>query len=402
MRARDWGIAKLKELGFKNVHAEEFAKPSWQRGDESAEVLAPFPQKLAVIGLGHSVPTPPDGIEGEIIVFRSLDALKSAAPDACKGKIVVVNQPMTRTENGLGYGLGVAARSGQSEAARHGAIAYLTRSISTGTGRAPHTGDTHYDAGVTRIPAAALGVPDADLLEHMAARGPVRIRLKLQSTLHPETLAWNVSGEITGSAAPNEVLVVGGHLDSWDPGTGAIDDGAGVAITTAAAHLIGELPRHPRRTIRVVMWGSEETGGAGEAYLAAHKGELSSIVIASESDFGADRAYSLELPPGTASNPELKPLGAILSPIRVMVSPLPILDAGTDVEDIEGAGVPVFAINQDGTRYFDYHHSADDTLAIVDPEQLKQNVAAWAATLYMLANSDVDFRAKPAAASAKQ
>ena len=396
-RAADWGVAKLKTLGFKNVHVETFAKPSWHRDAESAEVIAPFPQPLAVIGLGESVSTPPDGVEAQIVVLDNLNQMKSAAPDAFKGKIVVMNQPMTRSESGMGYGVAVAARSGESEAAKHGAIAYLTRSISTGTGRAPHTGATNYKDGAPKIPAGALGVPDADLLAHMAARGSVRIHLKLLSHVDPDTQGYTVSGDIVGSAKPDEIIVIGGHLDSWDPGTGAIDDGAGIAITTAAAHLIGALPHHPRRTIRVVMWGSEETEGSGAAYLAAHKDELSKFVLASESDFGSDRVYALTLPKGAFADPELAALPGVLAPIKVMADPRPATNAGSDVEEIQGAGVPVFSLAQDGMRYFDYHHSADDTLAIVDPEQLKQNVAAWAATLYMLANSDIDFRASAAA-----
>ena len=391
-RARDWGVAKLKALGFKNVHVEPFAKPSWHRDAESAEVIAPFPQKLAVIGLGNSVSTPLDGIEAEIVVLKNMGEMAAAAPDAFKGKIVVMNQPMTRSESGMGYGVAVKARSGENEAVKHGAIAYLTRSISTGTDRAPHTGATDYMPGGAKIPAGALGVPDTDLLAHMATRGPVRIRLKLLSHVDPNTQGFTVSGDIVGSEKPDEVIVIGGHLDSWDPGTGAIDDGAGVAITTAAAHLIGELPHHPRRTIRVVMWGSEETEGSGAAYLAAHKNELSSIVLAGESDFGSDRAYAISLPAGAFDNPELAALPGLLTPIKVMASPTPATNAGSDVEEIQGAGVPVFSIAQDGTRYFDYHHSADDTLAIVDPVQLDQAVATWATALYMLANSDIDFR----------
>ncbi len=397
MRARDWALAKLKALGFTNVHAEEFAKPSWVRGEESAEVLAPFAQKLAVIGLGNSVSTPPEGIDAEIVVLKSVAELRAAAPNAFAGKIVVVNQSMPRTQNGEGYGDAVQARYAPSEAARRGAIAYLTRSISTAQSRAPHTGATAYAPDAPKIPAGALGVPDADLLEHMAARGPVRLHLKLVSRVNPDSKAWNVSGEIKGSAVPDETIVIGGHLDSWDPGTGAIDDGAGVAMTVAAAHVIGALPRHPRRTIRVVLWGSEETGGSGAAYLDAHKSELASIVAAGEADFGADRVYAARLPPGAMDQDELKPLAQVLAPLRVMISREPIRDGGSDIEGLQGAGVPVFVLDQDGSRYFDIHHSADDTLSVVDPEQLRQCVSAWAATLYLLANSDVDFRAKPAA-----
>lgn len=395
-RARDWAVAKFKALGFTNIRVEPFAKPSWARGDESAEVLAPFPRKLAIIGLGNSVPTPPKGLDAEIVVLKSFADLLAAPPGAFKGKIVVVNQPMTRTQDGSGYGAAVVARYGASEAAKRGAVAYLVRSISTGNSRAPHTGAGAYQPDVRKIPMAALGVPDADLLERMTARGPVRVHLKLASFVRPKSMAWTVSGDIAGSEKQDEVIVIGGHLDSWDPGTGAIDDGAGVAITTAAARLIGQLPRHPRRTIRVVMWGSEETGGSSEAYLAAHKDELSKIVIAGECDLGVDRVYQVMLPPGALDRPALKPLAAVLAPLRIFVSPEPVREAGSDIEAIQKAGVPVFALNQDATRYFDIHHSADDTMAVIDPEQLKQNVAAWAPLLYLIADSDVDFRAKPA------
>ena len=188
------------------------------------------------------------------------------------------------------------------------------------------------------------------------------------------------------------MIVIGGHLDSWDPGTGAIDDGAGIAITVAAARLVAQT--HPKRTIRVVMWGSEETGGSSDAYLAAHKNDLKSIVIAGESDLGADRIYSLQLPAGAWANPSIAPLESVLAPLKIIASPAPATEAGSDVEAIQGAGVPVMALNQDATRYFDYHHTADDTLEIVDPVQLKQNVAAWAATLSILADSNVTFRPK--------
>jgi Zn-dependent M28 family amino/carboxypeptidase len=391
MRARDWALAKMKALGFTNVHAEPFAKQAWLRDAESAEILAPFPQKLAILGLGNSVSTPPDGITAEVVVLKSLEELKTAPADAFKGKIVLVNQPMTRTQDGSGYGAAVAARYAPSDASRRGAIAYLTRSISTSTARAPHTGATLYAADAPKIPAGALGVPDADLIEHMAARGPLRLHLLLQSHVVNAT-AWTISGDVVGSSRPDQVIVVGGHIDSWDPGTGAIDDGAGVAISAAAGHLIAQLPRHPARTIRVVFWGSEETGGSSAAYLDMHKTELGRIVLAGESDLGSDNVYQLQLPPGAAANPQLSPLSGILAPLKIMVATSPALDAGSDVEGIQHAGVPVLALSQDANRYFDYHHSADDTLAIVRRGELNQNVAAWAATLDMVADSDIDFR----------
>lgn len=391
-RARDWGVAKLNALGFTNVHIEAFAKRAWVRGPESGEIMGPEPRKLALLGLGMSPPTPAGGLTGQVVVFTSLAELQAAPLDCCTGKIVLVNQPMTRTQDASGYEIAVKARSAAPEAARRGAIAYLVRSISTSTNRNPHTGAMNRPrAGEKTVPAAAIGVPDAEILAHLAARGPVSVRLSLQSTLI-DTTAWTVSGDIPGTDPKAGVIVIGGHLDSWDPGTGAIDDGAGVAITVAAAKLVATT--HPRRTIRVVMWGSEETGGSGAAYLAAHKNDLDSIVIAGESDLGADRIYSLQLPAGAWPDPSIVPLEAVLAPLEVIASPVPATDGGADIENIQSAGVPVLALNQDATRYFDYHHSADDTLAIVDPQQLKQNVAAWAATLSVLADSTVDFRRK--------
>lgn len=392
-RARQWGLDKLNALGFSNVRIETFTQATWHRGAESAEVIAPYPQKLSILGLGNSVPTPKKGIEAEIVVLKSYAQLLATPEGAFKGKIVVVNQPMVRTEDGSGYGAAVRARYGDGEAAKRGAVAYLVRSVSTSQSRAPHTGSASGPG--LHIPTAALGVPDAELLEHMAARGPVRVRLNLASTISPKSQLWNISGEIRGREKPDEVIVIGGHLDSWDPGTGAIDDGAGIAITTAAAHLIDQLPKHPRRTIRVVLFGSEENGGSNAAYLEAHKGELSHIVLASEADLGADHSFKLELPEGVAGAPEFAALPTLLAPLKIIVASTAPGHAGSDIEGLQAAGVPVFSFHQDASRYFDYHHSADDTLAIVDPAQLNQNVAAWASTLYLLADSAIDFRAKP-------
>jgi len=386
-RARDWGVAKLTALGFTNVHVEPFSKKAWARGAESGEIVGPYPQKLALIGLGRSAPTPKGGLTAQVVVFSALADLKAAPADCCTGKIVLVNQPMTRTQGIDGYGTAVAARYGAATAAAHGAVAYLTRSISTSANRSPHTGVTQQ--GDKAIPAAALGVSDADLIADMAKRGPVTLHLVLDSRWVDAT-AWNVAGELPGSDPSAGTIVIGGHLDSWDPGTGAIDDAAGVAITTAAAKLVGATPH--RRTLRVVMWGSEETGGAGAAYLAAHKSEVGGMAIAGESDLGADAIYSLQLPKGAWDAPDIAPLESVLAPLKVMAIRKPASDGGSDVEDIQGAGVPVLALNQDASRYFDYHHTADDTLAIVDPAQLRQNVAAWAATLSILADTRHDFR----------
>jgi Zn-dependent M28 family amino/carboxypeptidase len=215
----------------------------------------------------------------------------------------------------------------------------------------------------------------------------------MASTIDVNSVAWNISGDIVGSERPEQIIVIGGHLDSWDVGTGAIDDASGIAITTAAGKLIGDLPRHPKWTIRVVMWGSEETGGSSEAYAAARKDEMPNLVIAGESDFGAGRIYALQLPARAMTSGDLAPLPGLMAPLKVIVSREPARGGGADTEGLEEAGVPAFSLRQDGTRYFDLHHSEDDTLDKVEPDDLQQNVAAWVALLYMIADSDIDFRA---------
>jgi len=393
-RAKDWGVETFRKLGFTNIKVEAFAKPSWTRGAESAAIVGPYPFKLSILGLGGTVPTPAKGVEAEIVVFDTLDDLKAAPDGSLKGKIAVVNQVMPRTQTGEGYGTtGVIRRTGASDAARKGAIAYLTRSVSTSDSRLAHTGGLRYADDAPKIPAAALGVPDADLLAALARRGPVRVKLNLASTVNEKTVAWNISGDIAGSEKPEEVLVIGGHLDSWDVGTGAIDDASGIAITTAAAKLIGDLPKHPRRTIRVVMWGSEETGGSSEAYAAAHKDTIPNMVVAGESDLGAGRVYALQLPKGALTAPQMQSLTSVMAPLGLVVSRDPARFGGSDTEGLQAAGVPVFSLRQDASRYFDLHHSEDDTLDKVAPAALQQNVAAWAALLYLIADSDIDFRA---------
>jgi Zn-dependent M28 family amino/carboxypeptidase len=402
-RAKDWGLAKLKALGFQNVHAEAFTVDAWARGPESAEVTAPFPQKLAVLALGGSVPTPPGGIEAPIALFHTYADLLAAPAGSLAGKIAVVTQAMVETEGGDGYGAGIPMRAqGPSQAARRGAIAYLFRSLATNSSRLPHTGYLRYAPDAPRIPAAALSVPDAELIDHMAARGkPVVVKLSLESRALPAAPAWNVVGEVTGREHPEQIIVIGGHLDSWDPGTGADDDGAGLSITTAAAKLINDLPRHPKRTIRVVLFGAEEMGGSGggdsgAAYAAAHKDEAGHIVLAGESDEGSGAPWSVQLPAGSTDLPAMASLAGVLAPIKVFVGREPSQFSGSDVAGLQKLGVPMLAFRTDASRYFDIHHSADDTLDKVNRDGLDRNVAAWAAVLYAAAEGDVDFRATPA------
>jgi len=394
-RARDWGVAKLKALGFENVRVEAFTTPAWSRGAESAEVVGPWPQKLAILGLGGSGSTPPGGVTAPIVVFTSYQAMLDQPPGALAGKIAVVTQPMGRTQDISSYAVvGAQRRAGAFEAEKRGAVGYLVRSISTDDTRLPHTGG----GLASRIPAAALSPPDAELLERMAARGkPVTVKLEMTSSSNPAAEAWNISGEIRGREAPDEVIVVGGHLDSWDPGTGAIDDASGIAITTAAAKLVAQAGK-PRRTIRVVMWGSEEQGGSSAAYAAAHKDEVGKMVVVGESDLGAGRIFSISVPPAGASHPAVRAFRAALAPLTVVWSPAPPRSGGSDIAGLMALGAPFVDLNQDAGRYFDLHHSADDTLDKIDPKELAQNVAVWASLLYTVANSDVDFRPKPAAA----
>jgi hypothetical protein len=393
-RARDWALARFAALGLQNVHAEPFTKENaWVRGAESAALVAPSERALAVIGLGNSVPTPAGGIEADAVVFATLEALTAAPPDSLAGKIAVVNQPMTRTQDFEGYEYAVSVRArGASVAAQRGAVAFLTRSIATGNSRAPHTGALAYEDGAPKIPAAALGVADAELLSRLAARGLTpRIRLNLASSALPTAAAWNIVGEVPGREPGAGVILIGGHLDSWDPGEGAVDDGAGVAITAAAAHQIAALPAHPRRTIRVVAWGSEETGGSGTAYAAAHATDAASIVIAGEADAGAGRVYRLRLPKRAADDPLARQLRIALAPLNIFVSG-DAPNGGADLQGLASAGVPMLELTQDVSQYFDLHHSADDTLDKVNRADLDQCVAAWAAVLELLAESSADFR----------
>lgn len=393
-RARDWGVAKLKALGFENVKVEAFTTPAWSRGAESAEVVGPWPHTLAILGLGGSAPTPAGGLTAPIAVFRSYQAMLDQPPGSLAGKIAVVTQAMGRTQDGSSYGaVGVQRRAGAAEAAKRGAVGYLVRSLSTDDTRLPHTGG----GAAAGIPAAALSPPDAELLERLAARGqPVVVKLNMQSTANPAAPAWNISGEIRGTERPDEVIVIGGHLDSWDPGTGAIDDAAGIGITTAAARLVAQAGK-PKRTIRVVMWGSEEQGGSSEAYLAAHRDEVPKMVVAGESDGGAGRIWRVAVPPAGADHPAMTAFRAALPALNVTVSRAPPSGGGADIAGLMAAGTPFVDFNQDMNRYFDLHHAADDTLDKIDPKELAQNVAVWAAFLYTVANSDVDFRARAAA-----
>ncbi len=392
-RARDWGAAKLKALGFANVRIETYDMPVWVRGTETAEIVAPFPQRIVLAALGNSGATPQAGLTGQVIGFPTLAAFKAAPDDQVKGKIVYVGHAMRPTQDGSSYGAFGAVRfGGPSLAAKKGVAAFLIRSVGTDSHRTPHTGLTNWEKGVAPIPAAALSNPDADNLERMLARAakPVTLHLVLTPKFTGTHQSGNVIAEVPGSDPAAGLVVVGGHLDSWDLGTGAVDDGAGVAITTAAAKRLLDGPK-PRRTIRVVWWGSEEVGGFGsDAYFAAHKAEPHALVA--ESDFGADRIWRFDTKLPESAKALGERLATALAPLGIGQGKQPA-GGGADVEKLVEAGVAVVDLRQDGSHYFDLHHTADDTLDKIDPAQLAQNVDAWAVLLDLAANAPEDLMA---------
>lgn len=388
-----WGVAKLKELGFDKVWTEPVTFPTWKRGVETAQVVAPYPQPLIITALGFSVGTPEQGLTAEIVQFDDLASLKAAPKNAAEGKIVFIKNRMKRARDGSGYGPAVAARGqGASEAAKKGAVAILIRSIGTDNDRMPHTGVMQYEDDIKKIPAAALSAPDADLLENMLRRDkPVTVKMTIGAENGEDYTSQNVIGEITGSEKPEEYVIIGGHLDSWDLGTGAIDDGAGVAITTAAAELISRLPKRPKRSIRVVLFANEEQGLlGGKAYAQAHKDELSNIITGAESDFGADKIWRIDSKVKPEALPVVKKIAKVMEPLGISYGNNNA-GGGPDLIPLRGMGISVFSLRQDGTDYFDYHHTANDTLDKIDPEALDQNTAAYVVLAYIAAQMEGDF-----------
>ena len=379
-------MAKLKALGFSNVRAEAYTMPVWVRGHDEARILFPFPQNLVLAALGNSGSTTDEGIEGEVVYFPTIADLEAAPAARVKGKIAFVSHGMEATQDGSSYGyFGAARRQGPSIASKKGAIAILIRSIGTDHHRVPHTGVQMWADGVTPIPAAALTVPDAEQLARVIARGqPVKVHLTLTSKMLKDQPSGNVIAEIPGSDPAAGVVVAACHLDSWDQGTGAIDDATGCGIAAASALQVAKAGQ-PRRTIRVLMAGAEEVGGDGaRAYFKAHGTEKHALAI--ESDFGADRVWRVDFKLPQGHEALARRIAAALAPLGVGASGQEA-GGGADIAPLVKAGVPVIDLQQDGTRYFDLHHTPDDTLDKVDPVQLQQNVAAWALTLEAIANA---------------
>jgi carboxypeptidase Q len=385
-KARDWAVAKLKALGLSNVRAEPYTMPVWQRGKEEARVVSPFPQNLALVGLGNSGSTPDAGIEAEIVYFPTLEDLKAAPDGSLKGKIAFVSHAMKPAQDGSPYRTaGAVRRQGPTLASKKGAAGILIRSIGTDNHRLPHTGVQMWADGAAPIPAAALSIPDAEQLERILQRGqPVRVHLTLVSKMLKDQPSGNVIAEVPGSDPAAGIVIAACHLDSWDQGTGAIDDASGCGIITAAALQVAKAGQ-PRRTIRLLLAGAEEVGGnGGRAYFQAHGKD--GHVVAMESDFGADRVWRVDFKVPTENDPLRQRISVALAPLGVTTGQMGAA-GGSDIDPLVEAGVPVIDLEQDGTRYFDLHHTPDDTLDKIDPAQLRQNVAAWAITLDAVANA---------------
>jgi len=383
-----WAEKKFDELGFDKVYKQPVKVRHWERGAASAQILSPFPQPLAITALGDSVSTPKDGLVGELAFFDSVAELNNANPKDVAGKIVYIDARMHRHLEGKEYSTTVAGRSiGSSVASEKGAIGLIIRSVGTDKSRMPHTGNMRYKKGVTKIPAGAISTSDAMMLMAMKKRGQaIKVNMRLDTTTFEPTTSYNVIGEITGSTYPDEYILIGAHLDSWDEGTGALDDGAGVGITVAAAKLIKQFK--PKRTIRVVLFANEEGGLIGaKEYRDANASELHKIKLAGESDFGARSIWRFDSQVNPANLPLMSQIAKTLKPLSINQGDNKA-GGGPDVSILPAKGVPVFSLRQDGTDYFDYHHTANDTLDKIDPAQLRQNVAAWAVVAYLAAESE--------------
>ncbi len=388
-RAVAWAEAKFRELGFDRVWTEPVTFPKWERRSEQAAVLGAHAQPLTITALGGS---PGGTVEAPIVRFDSLAALEAAAPGALAGRIAFVDFQMQASRDGSGYGDGGAIRSrGPSAAIGKGAIGFLMRSAGTDNHRVAHTGMTRFADGVTPVPSAALSIPDADQLARLAARGPVTVRLALDCGWDGEYTSHNVIGEITGRSRPEDVVLIGAHLDSWDLGTGAIDDAAGIGITMAAAHLIGQQPGRPARSIRVVAYANEEQGLlGGKAYAERHAADAGRHLLAAESDFGAGRIYAFNTGAPEHAQHATRQIAEALAPLGIAHAPGEG-GPGPDIIPLAAKGVTWAWLAQDGSDYFHLHHTADDTLDKIDPAALAQNVAAYAVFAWLAAEAEGDF-----------
>lgn len=388
-----WALNRLGTLGFSNVRTQDVLVPRWIRGTADVSIVAPFPQPLVAVSLGGSVGTPEEGLEGAVVAVESLAALAALPAQTVSGKIVFIDQRMERTRDASGYGATVPIRSqGPSTAADLGAIALVIRSVGTSDDRIAHTGGLTYRTDAPRIPAFALSNPDADLLARQVKAGkPVRLQLRSTARELPPEWSANVIGEIPGSQLPDEIVLLGAHLDSWDLGPGAVDDGAGVAIVVEAARLIARLNRKPARTVRVVLFANEEFGLSGAREYAKLAGEeISRHTIAFEADLGQGPVWRLRSRVGAEALPAVAQMQGILEPLGIEAGDNEA-NGGADLRPLREAGVPVLDLSLDATNYFDVHHTVNDTLTKIDPKLLDQSVAAYAVAAWLAATKQGDF-----------
>ena len=381
-RAIVWATEAMKKDGLENVRTERVMVPRWVRGSESLELVGPPQHAIPMLGLGGSIGTPASGIEADVLVVKSFDELEQRTAEA-KGKIVLFNAAYTS------YGQTNAYRTGgASAAARHGAVASLVRSIGPAGLRTPHTGNMTYAEGVTRIPAAAITSEDAERMQRLADRAvPLRARLKMDARFEEDVESFNVVGEIRGSELPDEIVLVGGHFDSWDVGTGASDDGVGCVVTWEAARLMQKLGIRPRRTVRVVLFTNEENGiRGGNGYRDAHLAQASQHVLAIESDSGVFAPARLGFTGSPAAVKMMNEIGTLLAPLGLQN--IGQGGGGADIGPIATAGkVPMLAYQGDATRYFTIHHTPADTVDRIAPDEVSKAAAALAVVTYVVADA---------------
>jgi len=396
--AVEWVAGEMRGLGA-TVTLEKTMVPHWVRGEEAAALTA-WPgaapgteQKVVVTALGGSAATPNNGITAPIVVVDSFAELKALPPDAARGKILVLNHSFDKQlaaegQGGMAYGQSVIYRGlAPTVGAAAGAAAVLVRSVGGADFRLPHTGATSYPEGAKKIPAGAITAEDADLLARLSKRGPVTLKLMLTPQTLPHVPSYNVIADWKGSEHPEQVVIVSGHLDSWDLGTGAIDDGAGIAVSMQAIHLLQKLGVHPKRTVRFIAWMDEESGSEGAAtYAEEHAAQLGDHTAALESDLGCDHPIGITYAGSPQLEEYLRPVADALAPIGASVLSRGE-DAGEDIAAIVTKGVPGFTPTQDSRFYFNYHHTAADTLDKVNPHHLAENAAVMAVTAYALADA---------------
>jgi carboxypeptidase Q len=379
--AIEWAVDEMKRDGLENVHTEKVMVPRWIRGNESAELVEPTRHPIVMLGLGNSSGTPPEGLQAEVLVVRGFNDLDANARKV-RGKIVLFNVEYTAYEETVTY-----RTDGPSRAARLGAVAALVRSVGPTGLRTPHTGALQYSSDAPPIPGAAITTEDADRLQRMSERGAkVVVRLKMDAHFEPDVESANVVGELRGREKPDEFVVIGGHLDSWDVGTGASDDGGGCVVTWEALRIMKKLNLRPRRTVRVVLWTNEENGTRGGlAYRDQHRSELRRHVMMLESDNGVSRPTGFGFTGGEAARQTLRTIATLLRGIGADA----ILSGGGGADtnpSVREAHIPSLALVVDDSKYFLIHHTAADTVDKIDPVETAKSAAAVAVMAYVVAD----------------